>query len=84
MTTLTLTRVLAAAPPSGAEAAVTESSAGGFWPIVSMLFFIAVFLGVVAWLIFSKKDRWARDASIPLSEAPVEPRSSAREEERSR
>lgn len=84
MTTLSLTRVLAAAPPSGAEVAATETSGYGFWPTVSMLFFIAVFLGVVAWLIFSNKERWARDASIPLSEAPVEPRSAARGEERTR
>jgi len=84
MTRIALARMLAAAPAASADAAAPVSSGVGFWPTASMLFFIAVFLGVVAWLVFSKKERWARDASIPLSESPVEPRMPARGEERSR
>jgi cbb3-type cytochrome oxidase subunit 3 len=82
-------RILAAATPITAAAPIPADAApaasdAGLWPTVSMLFFLAVFLGVIAWLIFSKKERWARDASIPLSETPVEPRSSASAQERSR
>lgn len=34
----------------------------------SLFFFIALFLGIVARLVFSRPQRWKEDAQIPLRE----------------
>lgn len=54
---------------------LASSDAGSaLLPIISLVFFVALFLGISAWLLWSRRDRWAKDASIPLHDAPVEPR----------
>ena len=35
---------------------------------LSLLFFLALFLGIVARLIFSRSTRWKEDAQIPLED----------------
>ena len=35
---------------------------------LSLIFFLALFLGIVARLVFSRSPRWKEDAQIPLKE----------------
>ena len=35
---------------------------------LSLLFFLALFLGIVARLVFSRSQRWKEDAQIPLKD----------------
>lgn len=44
--------------------------------VVSLLFFFALFIGILVWLfVTGKTGRWARDARMPLDDTnPVEPR----------
>ena len=35
---------------------------------LSLLFFLVLFLGIVARLIFSRSQRWKEDAQIPLND----------------
>jgi len=63
--------LLLAAPPTATDVGT------GVLPSISLVFFVALFLGIGAWLVFSSRDRWAKDASIPLRDAPVEPRGAA-------
>jgi len=49
-------------------------AASGTVGTVALLFFLALFIGIVLWLSLSKSDRWKRDADIPLKDEPVEPR----------
>jgi len=39
-------------------------------PIVSLIFFLGLFLGVVLWLLLGGKARWDADARIPLDDGP--------------
>lgn len=50
------------------------AEASGPWPVVSLLTFLALFAGVVAWIWIVPSGRWQRDARMPLEEAPMEPR----------
>lgn len=43
-------------------------------PVLSLLFFLSLFLALLAWLVFTPTARWKRDARMPLEEAPVEHR----------
>jgi hypothetical protein len=57
---------------------------GPVLPIVSLLFFLALFVGVVLWLLLGSKARWEADSRIPLDDGPdpVTPRSPDRAPER--
>ena len=46
----------------------------GMLPTLSMLIFLSLFLGLLAWQFLTPTARWRRDARIPLEEAPIEPR----------
>lgn len=48
------------------------------WSIVSLLFFFALFLGILVWIVVvGRTGRWRRDARMPLDDVhPVEPRTS--------
>ena len=50
-------------------------------PIVSLLFFLGLFVGVVLWLFLTRKSRWDADARIPLDDGPnpVTPRRASTE-----
>jgi cbb3-type cytochrome oxidase subunit 3 len=54
---------------------------GSVLPIVSLIFFLALFLGVVLWLLLTKRSRWEADARIPLDDGPdpVTPREPRRQ-----
>lgn len=71
---MTLPPIATVALAAAAAPAESPSGGGSVWPLVSLVFFVALFVLMLAWLLFSRKERWARDASIPLSEEPVEPR----------
>lgn len=70
--TLGLGTLLATAPVAAPDE--VPDAGGSVWPLVSLVFFVTLFALMIAWLLLSRKERWARDASIPLSEEPVEPR----------
>lgn len=57
---------------------------GSVLPLVSLVFFFALFLGVVLWLVLSKRSRWEADARIPLDDGPdpVTPRANRASENR--
>ncbi len=38
-------------------------------PELSLIFFLVLFVGLVAWLVSSRSTRWDRDARIPLDES---------------
>jgi hypothetical protein len=46
----------------------------GVWPVLSLLMFLSLFVGVLLWLWIVPARRWQRDARMPLEEAPVEAR----------
>ncbi len=52
----------------------TLLAASGTVGTLALLFFLALFIGLVLWLSLSRSDRWKRDADIPLQDDPVEPR----------
>lgn len=56
-----------------ASVMLAESS---FWPVLSTLFFFALFIGIIVWLLVTgRSGRWSRDARMPLDDVhPVEPR----------
>lgn len=39
-------------------------------PVVSLLFFFGLFIGVLLWLALTRKSRWDADARIPLDDGP--------------
>lgn len=41
-------------------------------PEISLIFFMSMFVVLVLRLVFSRAERWQKDARIPLSETPVE------------
>lgn len=43
---------------------------GSVLPIVSLVFFFALFVGVLLWLFLTKRSRWEADARIPLDDGP--------------
>ena len=57
-------------------------AASGTVGTLALLFFLALFIGLVLWLSLSKSDRWKRDADIPLHDEPVDPRHSESTHER--
>lgn len=63
-------------------AATAMLAADGTVGTIALVFFLALFLGIVLWLIFSNSARWQRDAEIPLQDDPVEPRTSETTDER--
>ncbi len=70
------TLLLAAAP--GAEATeaaeAAESSGGGVLFVeAGLLIFFAVFVVIVVWALLGRKNRFEREARIPLSDEPVTP-----------
>jgi hypothetical protein len=48
------------------------AEAPGPWPAVSLIIFLVLFIGMLAWLFLVPSARWKRDARMPLEEAPVE------------
>jgi uncharacterized membrane-anchored protein len=61
---------------------ITFLAASGTVGTLALLFFLALFIGLVLWLSLSKSDRWKRDADIPLHDEPVDPRHSESTHER--
>ena len=42
--------------------------------VIGTLMFVAIFLGVVIWLLVSRKDEFEKTSQIPLQDEPVEDR----------
>ena len=61
---------------------ITFLAASGTVGTLALLFFLALFIGLVLWLSLSKSDRWKRDADIPLHDETVDPRHSESTHER--
>lgn len=61
---------------------VAMLAADGTIGTIALVFFLALFVGIVLWLVFSNSSRWKRDAEIPLHEDPVEPRTPEATDER--
>jgi hypothetical protein len=53
---------------------VTLLDPSALWPTLALLLFFAAFLAVLVWVLCTPISRWKRDASMPLSDRPVEPR----------
>ncbi len=51
------------------------ADASGPWPVISLLIFLALFAGMLAWLWIVPRSRWQRAARMPLEEVPVQTRS---------
>lgn len=47
------------------------ADASGLWPSVSLIVFLLLFIGMLVWLFVVPSTRWARDARMPLEDAPV-------------
>lgn len=61
-----MSTLLAAASPA------PEGS--GLLPSISLVIFVTLFVGILLFLVLTRKERWAKDARIPLEPDPVEPR----------
>jgi hypothetical protein len=48
--------------------AETSGLLGMSWPELSLIFFLALFIGMVVRLVLSRSTRWARDARMPLDD----------------
>lgn len=51
----------------------TQLAATSLGAQIALVVFLALFLGVVAWLWIVPKKRWNRDARLPLDDAPRAP-----------
>jgi cbb3-type cytochrome oxidase subunit 3 len=53
---------------------VTPLAATSIPAVVSLLFFLCLFLGILLWVAFGNRHgRFTRDARIPLEDEPVDP-----------
>ncbi len=48
--------------------AETSGLFGMSWPELSLIFFLALFIGMVVRLVLSRSTRWARNARMPLDD----------------
>ena len=48
------------------------AEASGLWPSMSLIIFLVLFIGMLAWLFLVPSARWKRDARMPLEDAPLE------------
>lgn len=51
------------------------ADATGFWPSLSLIVFLLLFVGMLVWLFVVPSARWSHDARMPLEDAPVQARS---------
>lgn len=48
---------------------VITRSVNSIWPILSLLLFVVCFMGVFIWTYRGQKDRFRREAALPLDDA---------------
>ena len=52
--------------------------ASATWPTVSLVVFLSLFVGIVAYVFIVPKSVWAKDAQIPLEDSTVTSRGKER------
>jgi len=48
---------------------VITRAANSLWPIISLIIFVLCFVGVLIWTYRGRKDRFVREAALPLDDA---------------
>ncbi len=51
---------------------VITRSVDSIWPVISLILFVVCFMGVFIWTYRGRKDRFRREASLPLDDAALD------------
>ena len=51
---------------------VITRSANSLWPIIALIIFVLCFVGVLIWTYRGRKDRFKREAALPLDDSTSE------------